>query len=311
LTLRVGEIEWHERTTLYGAAATDRAFALDVDEQGRNLVKFGNGANGARLPSGLNNVRATYRKGIGAAGNVRAETLSQLLSRPLGLKGVSNPLAAEGGNDPEPAEAARRSIPLGARTLGRVVSVLDYEDFARAFTGIAKAQAQVLQLPRGKTVAITIAGPPDAPVNSASPVWTNLLAALKAGGDPHVAVALLPHQASAFRVGLKVKRAPDFDAKAVLAAVEAALRAHFAFDARELGQPVQQSDVIAVAQSVPGVLAIDLVRLYGGSSPSAQTIPSRQARLLAARMHVDQGVAKPSELLTLNPAPFDLLEEMA
>jgi hypothetical protein len=69
--------------------------------------------------------------------------------------------------------------------------------------------------------------------------------------------------------------------------------------------------VIAVAQSVPGVLAIDLVRLYGGTSPSAQTIPSRQARLLAARMHVDQGVAKPSELLTLNPAPFDLLEEMA
>jgi hypothetical protein len=28
-------------------------------------------------------------------------------------------------------------------------------------------------------------------------------------------------------------------------------------------------------------------------------------------MHVNQGVANPSELLTLNPAPFDLLEEMA
>ncbi|MCK1393830.1 putative baseplate assembly protein [Bradyrhizobium sp. 1] len=311
LTLRIGEIKWHERTTLYGAAATDHAFALDVDEQGRNLVKFGDGASGARLPSGLNNVRATYRKGIGIAGNVRAETLSQLLSRPLGLKGVSNPLAAEGGNDPEPADAARRSIPLGARTLGRVVSVLDYEDFARAFTGIAKAHAEVLQLPRGKTIAITIAGPPGAPVNSASPLWTNLLAALKAGGDPHVAVALLPYQPGTFRIGLKVKRDPDFDAKTVLAAVEAALRAHFAFDARELGQAVQQSDAIAAAQATPGVVAVDLVKLYGGTTPYAQTIPSHQARLLASRMHVDQGVAKPSELLTLNPAPFDLLEEMA
>jgi len=311
LTLRIGEIAWHERVTLYGAAATDHAFTLDVDEQGRNLVKFGDGASGARLPSGLNNVRATYRKGIGVAGNVRAETLSQLLSRPLGLKGVSNPLAAEGGNDPEPADAARRSIPLGARTLGRVVSVLDYEDFARAFSGIAKAQAQVLQLPRGKTVAITIAGPPEAPVNSASPVWTNLLAALKAGGDPHVAVMLLPYQPSTFRIGLRVKRDPDFDAKTVLAAVEAALRAHFAFDARELGQPVQQSDVIAAAQSVPGVVAVDLTKLYGGTTPYAQTVPSRQVRLLASRMHVDQGVAKPSELLTLDPAPFALLEEMA
>ncbi|RXT36528.1 putative baseplate assembly protein [Bradyrhizobium betae] len=311
LTLRIGEIAWHERTTLYGAAATDHAFALDVDEQGRNLVKFGDGASGARLPSGLNNVRATYRKGIGIAGNVRAETLSQLLSRPLGLKGVSNPLAAEGGNDPEPADAARRSIPLGARTLGRVVSVLDYEDFASAFTGVAKAQAQVLQLPRGKTVAITIAGPPGAPVNSASPVWINLLAALKAGGDPHVAVALLPYQSSTFRIGLKVKRDPDFDAKAVLAAVEAALRTHFAFDTRELGQAVQQSDVIAAAQSVPGIVAIDLVKLYGGTTPYAQTIPSRQVRLLASRMHVEQGIARPSELLTLDPAPFAQLEEMA
>ncbi|EJN07241.1 phage tail-like protein [Bradyrhizobium sp. YR681] len=311
LTLRIGEIAWHERAMMYGAAATDHAFVLDVDEQGRNLVKFGDGASGARLPSGLNNVRATYRKGIGLAGNVRAETLSQLLSRPLGLKGVSNPLAAEGGNDPEPADAARRSIPLGARTLGRVVSVLDYEDFARAFTGIAKAQAQVLQLPRGKTVAITIAGPPGSPVNSASPVWTNLLAALKASGDPHVAVTLLPYQPGTFRIGLRVKRDPDFDAKAVLAAVEAALRAHFAFDARELGQPVQQSDVIAAAQSVPGVVAIDLVKLYGGITPYAQTIPSRQVRLLASRMHVEQGIARPSELLTLNPAPFALLEEMA
>ena len=311
LTLRIGEIAWHERPTLYGAAATDHAFALDVDEQGRNLVKFGDGASGARLPSGLNNVRATYRKGIGIAGNVRAETLSQLLSRPLGLKGVSNPLAAEGGNDPEPADAARRSIPLGARTLGRVVSVLDYEDFARAFTGIAKAQAQVLQLSRGKTVAITIAGPPGSPVNSASPVWVNLLAALKAGGDPHVAVVLLPYQPGTFRIGLKIKRDPDFEAKTVLAAVDAALRAHFAFDARELGQAVQQSDVIAAAQSVPGVIAIDLVQLYGGATPYAQTIPSRQVRLLASRMHVDQGIARPSELLTLNPAPFALLEEMA
>ena len=202
-------------------------------------------------------------------------------------------------------------MPLGARTLGRVVSVLDYEDFARAFTGIAKAQAQVLQLPRGKTIAITIAGPLGAPVNSTSPVWTNLLAALKAGGDPHVAVVLLPYQPGTFRIGLKVKRDPDFDAKAVLTAVEAALRAHFAFDARELGQPVQQSDVIAAAQSVPGVVAVDLVQLYGGTAPFAQTIPSRQVRLLASRMHVDQGAAKPSELLTLNPAPFDLLEEMA
>jgi len=311
LTVRVGDVASTELPTLFGAASTDRVYALTTDEQGRTFVGFGDGVSGARLPSGVNNVRALYRKGIGVDGNVAADSLTQLMTRPLGLKSVSNPLAAEGGTEPEPASAARQSIPLTTRTLGRAVSVLDYEDFARAFSGIAKAQATVLQTRGGVSVAITLAAPEGAPLNSASPVWKNLLAALKASGDPHVAVTLLSLQASPFRIGLKVKRDPAFEAKAVLAAVEAALRAHFSFDARDLGQPVQQSDVIATAQAVAGVIAVDLTRLYGGTRPVEQTSVSLQTRLLASRMRIEAGAAMPSELLTLDPAPFDELEEMA
>jgi hypothetical protein len=311
LTVRVGDVAWAERPTLFGAPPTERAYTLDVDEQGRNFIVFGDGTRGARLPSGVNNVRATYRKGIGKDGNVAAEKLTQLITRPLGLKSVSNPLAAQGGTDPEPASAARQSIPLTTRTLGRAVSLLDYEDFARGFSGIAKAQAQVLQLTAGPTVAITIAGPDGAALTEASPVWINLLGALRQNGDPHVAVILLGAELSTFHIGLQVKRDPAFDAKALLSAVEAALRARFAFASRELGQPVQQSEVIAVAQAVPGVVAVDITHLFGGTEPSAQTSESKQVRLLASRMRVDAGVARPAELLTLDPGPFTLLGEMA
>jgi len=311
LTVRVADIAWAERQTLFGATPTERVYTLDVDEQGRNFVAFGDGVRGARLPSGTNNVRTAYRKGLGIDGNVGADKLTQLITRPLGLKSVSNPLAAEGGTDPEPASAARQSIPLTTRTLGRAVSLLDYEDFARGFSGIAKAQAQVLQLPAGPTIAITIAGSDGALLTEASPVWTNLLGALRKNGDPHVAVMLLPGQLSTFRLGLMVKRDPAFEAKSVLAAVEATLRAHFAFASRELGQPVQQSDVIAVAQAGHGVVAVDITRLYGGTKPLVQTNPSKQVRLLASRMRVEAGVARPAELLTLDSSPFDRLEEMA
>jgi hypothetical protein len=312
LTVRIGGVAWKELPTLYGAAPTDRVYALATDEQSRMFVGFGDGVAGARLPSGTNNVQAAYRKGIGVEGNVAAGSLTQLMTRPLGLKSVSNPLAAEGGTDPEPASAARRTIPLTTRTLGRAVSVLDYEDFARAFSGIAKAQAAVLQVHGGTTVSITLAAPEGEALTPASPVWKNLLDALKASGDPHVAVTLLSHQASTFRLGLKVKPDPAFETAKVLAAVEAALRAHFSFDARDLGAPVQQSDVIATAQAVPGVVAVDLTRLYGGTRPVQQTVPSAQpqVRLLASRMRVEGGVAMPAELLTLDPAPFDQLEEM-
>lgn len=310
LGVRIGDIAWTERPTLHGAGPNERAYSLATDEQGRAFVQFGDGVRGARLPSRSNNVRAAYRKGLGAEGNVAADKLTQLMSRPLGLKSVANPVPAVGGTDPEAVDAARQSIPLTTRTLGRAVSVLDYEDFARAFSGIAKAQAQVLQLRGGPSVAITIAGPGGASLSPANPVWINLLGALKASGDPHVAVRLMAFQASSFRLGIKVRRDPDWEIGTVLAAVEAALRARYGFDARALGQAVQQSEVIAVAQAVPGVVAVDITRLYGGTQPQSQTVPSVQVRLLASRMRTMNGVALPAELLTLHAAPFDQLEEM-
>jgi hypothetical protein len=305
LSVRVDGVEWAERPTLFGAAPAERAYTLSTDEQGKTSVVFGDGVRGARPPRGVNNVRAGHREGGGRAGNVGAEKLMQLRTRPLGLKGVSNPVAAQGGTDPEPADQARRTMPLGTRTLGRAVSLLDYEDFAIAFSGIAKAQAQVLQLPVGPTVAITVAGQDGAALSPANPVWNNLLLALKGSGDPHVNVVLLSRQMSSFRLGLKVKPDPAYEREPLLAAVEAALRAHYSFAARALAQPVLQSDVIAVAHSVPGVVAVDLDFLY-----AAQAGQSCQARLLAARMRVSGGVALAAELLTLHPDPLDRLEEM-
>ena len=41
-----------------------------------------------------NNVVAQYRRDLGAQGNVAAETLTQLMTRPLGLKSVANPLTS-------------------------------------------------------------------------------------------------------------------------------------------------------------------------------------------------------------------------
>ena len=310
LSVRVGEVEWLEKPTLFGAGAAERAYALSVDAQGKTWVVFGDGVRGARLPSGVNNVRARYRQGLGPEGNVGADQLTQLMSRPLGLKSVSNPIPAQGGTAPEEIGQARRTMPLGTRTLGRVVSLLDYEDFAMAFAGIAKAQARVLQLAGGPAIAITMAGQDGAQLSSDNPVWNHLWLALKAGGDPHVNVLLLPYRKSAFHLGLKVRRDPAYELKPLLAAVEGALRSRYAFEARALGQPVLQSEVIAAVHSVPGVVAVDLDFLYGGTAPAAQTKKSRQTRLLAACMHVQGGAAMPAELLTLDTGPLERLEEM-
>jgi hypothetical protein len=298
LDVRVNDVRWDEAPTLYGARPQDRAYALRTDEAGATYVQFGDGERGARLPSGSNNVRARYRKGLGAAGNVKAGALAQLLDRPLGVKGVSNPLAASGGVDPESEESARASIPLGVRTLGRAVSLLDYEDFARAFSGVAKAHAAVLPLRAGRTIVVSVAF-------TGGDRLDDLGTALRGHGDPRVQVLVLAGTTQTFRLALKVAVDPAYETDVVLTGVEAALRTAYSFEARGFTEPVFRSEVIAVAHTVPGVLAVDVDRLYAGATPSLAD------RLLAQTPAVGAGgTAIAAGVLVLDPAELDWLEAM-
>jgi predicted phage baseplate assembly protein len=298
LEVRVNDVRWDQVPTLFGARKGDRAYVLRTDEKGADYVQFGDGDRGARLPTGSNNVRALYRKGIGAGGNVKPGALAQLLDRPLGAKGVSNPIAASGGVDPEPEEDARESIPLGTRTLGRAVSLLDYEDFARAFTGVAKAHAAVLTLWAGRTIVVTVAF-------EGGDRLEDLGEQLKKHGDPRVQVTVLAATSATFRLGLKVAVDEAYETEAVLAGVESALRAAYSFDARALGEPVFASDIVAVAHTVAGVLGVDLDLLYKGS------VSGLADRLLAQLPAVAaDGTAIAAGLLELDSVPFDELEAM-
>ena len=59
-------------------------------------MTFGDGVHGARLPTGVENVTAIYRNGIGTPGNVRARQISLLATRPLGVKDGDQPAARLG-----------------------------------------------------------------------------------------------------------------------------------------------------------------------------------------------------------------------
>lgn len=315
LDVRVNDILWHETPTLFTARANDTSYVVRIDEDGAGTIQFGDGKRGARLPTGQENVRAVYRKGIGVAGNLRPGQLSQLMTRPLGLKAVSNPVAAEGGVDADSTDHARRNMPLGVRTLGRVVSLRDYEDFARAYTGIAKAQAAVLNTRAGRTIVITVAGddgkqPPDG-------TRIRLLNALRQNGDPLVHCEVVGYRTATFRLAMRIKRHPDHARDVILQQVEAALRMAFSFDARDFGQMVAHSEIIAVAQSVDGVAGVDLDgfdysrnRFVVVGRPTAGI--TVEDRLIPRAATVDKmGNAVAAELLLLDETkPFDYLREM-
>ena len=181
---------------------------------------------------------------------------------PLGLKAVTNPIPATGAQDPECLDNARVNAPLTVLTLDRVVSLQDYEDFARAFAGIAKALATWTWDGEKRGVFVTVAGPDGAEIRSDSAVYANLLAAMRNAGDPHVPIRIKSYRSVTFRLAGRIKTLAEYRREKVLEEVETALRSDFSFDARAFGQPVNLSEVVGLIHSVDGVLAVFIDEMY-------------------------------------------------
>ena len=197
---------------------------------------------------------------------------------------------------------ARRNAPLTVLTLDRIVSMRDYEDFARGFGGIAKAMATWASQDGVHTILVTVAGPGGAAVPAGSATRDNLAEAMRLAGDPFVPVRIESYRPALFRIGASVKVHGDFERDKVLGKVQTALRERFGFEARSFGQPVVLSEVVAVMQAVAGVVAVDLDRLQRVGAAGGQL----QARLTA---EVPRGGAfheAAAELLTLDPGPLEL-----
>lgn len=264
LAVRVNGLLWHEQITLAGAGPQARAYITRCDDAGQTSVVFGDGADGQRPPGGSANIQAVYRGGIGVGGNVDAGQIALATDKPLGVAGVSNPQRASGGADPDRLEQARRNAPLAVMTLGRLVSVRDYADFARAFAGIGKASAVQLVERGRRAVVVTIAGVDDQPVDPSADLFRNLLAALRDLGDPQLPLRLQLRDALALTVRAQVALLPDYAWEEVAPRLRTALNLQCGFDAREIGQAVQDSVIVGAIQNVRGVAwARVTVRCYG------------------------------------------------
>jgi predicted phage baseplate assembly protein len=299
LRVYVDEVLWTEVPYLFGHGPNERIYSTWTDDENVTTVQFGDGLTGARLTTGQDNVRAVYRRGIGTVGLVKTGQLTAAMTRPLGMREVTNPLPSEGAADPEGLDEARDNLPLQVMTLDRVVSLVDYEDFCRAFAGVRKALAIETWDGERRGIFITVAGAGGAAINPGSDVYDNLADALRKYGDPHVPITLETYRPALFRIDATVTYDPSYVPDRVKPAIEAALRAAFDFDARSFGQPVALSEVISVIQRVEGVVAVDVNELFRtDADPKKHPEPRLSAAL------PDGALA--AELLTLDPAPITL-----
>jgi hypothetical protein len=303
LEIRVDRVLWTEVPSLYPAGPHDRVYVVRIADDATATVIFGDGVHGARLPTGQENVHARYRSGIGPDGLVDAHALTLLPQRPLGVATVDNSLPTTGAAAPETLAEARTNAPLTVLTLDRVVSLADYEDYARSFGGIAKARAVALPDAAVPTVFITVAGPGGSEVRR-EPTINDLLGALDTIRDRAAVVQAKTFRPADFLLRVQILADPARLFTDVQAAVQQALEARFSADRLSFGQPVTAAGVLAATQAVDGVVAAKLTELQfvkpkPGSPevedvltpPDVEPDPDNPGQMLAAG------------LLTFTPSP--------
>jgi uncharacterized phage protein gp47/JayE len=266
ITLRVNGAPWTEVASFYGQPPNATVFVTSEDDAGFTHVSFGDGVNGARSPTGVNNVVASYRIGGGAA-SPPAGKLTVIAQSYPGLRAVLNPIAVGGGADPDPPDQIRRYAPRSVLTFGRAVSVFDYEALAAQAPGVTRANAVwAWNDARQRTVVTVYVGDDAAAATSAKNV-------LAASGDPNRPVQVV--QATQINVALVltlvVTAGMDTDqiGFGVVTALSDMQTGLFGSWNLGIGRPVFDSQIEEAVLSVPGAVAITAATFFANGAVSA------------------------------------------
>jgi len=319
LTVYVEDRAWTRVDSFFGRTAMEEIYLVRQDDKGDSYVQFGDGLTGARLPSGLKNVTAFYRVGSGAHGLLKTDAKVQPGSRIVNLEKIQLPGVIAGGSEAETGEKARAAAPAKLQSLGRIVSISDYEAETLALAGVTKAAAsweQIFGIPSVVLTVLLEAGRAD----EYASVKASILAAQRdRGPDRHSVVV---RQAFLRYVYLDVDYA--FDSTYQQEDIEPALRLAlgladtadddtaaakglFALAARKLGESEYATRIEGALQNVPGILwcKVTALGLLGSPAtavddPSALTLPAEPKPLATYT------ACLPNEVLQLYPAHLSL-----
>ncbi len=156
LQVYVNDIEWSLVSSLYNQKPKDEIYILRRDHKGVNWIQFGDGKTGARLPSGVNNVKIKYKTGTGAYGPLKEESKAQASAPLKSLKEIGLPGIISGGATEESGENARFTAPGKLQSLERLVSIQDYESEAMAIAGVLKVSARCVLYHGAPSIVMTV-----------------------------------------------------------------------------------------------------------------------------------------------------------
>ena len=147
--------DWSAQRDLLGSGPFADEFAVEIENDGRAFLRFGDDLHGRRPEPGMT-FAARYRVGLGRAGNIGADTLRHVASPIAEITEVRNPMPAVGGREPETLEEVRQHAPHAFRRQERAVTRQDYADVAQRLEAVQRARATWRHTGSWLTVFLTI-----------------------------------------------------------------------------------------------------------------------------------------------------------
>jgi hypothetical protein len=304
LSVQVNQVTWKEAPDLYNLKENSKNYVVTQEDSGQVTITFGDGVRGARLPTGQENITATYRQGIGRVGNVPANSLTLLKSRPQGVKSVTNPIEAVNGTDAESPAGARYNANNKVQIMDRLVSRSDFQNYINAYTGISNSQVDLLQVQGKPVLYATLVGQNGVGITANDPIYTNLLKNILAISQTSANIQISNgYQALFFNVTATLTLDPAYPTQQVLDLVSQNLLKLYTFDQQYFATNVTAGKIIkAINQASPAVLAVDLTELYIDGQPAQlnNTLVAKPAQVIANSTIV------PAQLLLINPKGIHL-----
>lgn len=301
LVVTVDNLEWKQVPSLIAAGPKDHVFIVREDSSGQSFVQFGDGETGARVPSGVGNIAVTYRTGSGAHGPLKPGASADAGARITGLDTLSLLDEATGGAPPEDPAKAQISAPGHIQSLGRLVSLHDYETETLAIPGVSAASAAWDILDNVPAVIITVLMETGRAAELAAVAQLLNNYNVCRGPQRFPIIVRAGHRRYLF-LDLSIALAPSYLEDHVFTEVRAALADLFS-PARGFGSREYRSRLEGVVQNVEGVgwnRVTALGSLGQADDPTSLTLPA-PPRSLTEAVHC------PSDaLLALHPAHLTL-----
>lgn len=261
------EIPFTLRPDLLHSGPRDRHFTVEINNDGRAVLRFGDGTTG-RPPTGP--LRVSCRVGNGPVGNLPADALAHLLYDPAApelsshVLRVRNPLPAAGGQAPEPLAQVRRSLPWAFRTQQRAVTESDYVAAALSYADVQQAAGRWQWAGSAYTMYLTVSRRGGRPVDAE--FATGLLAHLEPlrliGHELQLEAPAYVPLDIALTVYVKKESLRTAVQQELLAVFSSGTlpdgrRGYFHPDSLRLGASIYLSQIISAVIAVPGVDWID------------------------------------------------------